>query len=148
MKIFKLIFLASVFLSIIVSFTFYLSWNNYRQIENPTFSRPIDQWHIDQCTLTTKELRLSGWAINLKDSNSRVRLYVQKKHSEDYIKIHYTITPRTDVSRAYDAGNKYDKSGFIASIANIPYQGGLSKKLVITSIDKNGIISGENYECK
>lgn len=142
-----IVFFAMLILSAVIIYLFYRAWNNPAPSIPEVKGDSLSFFNIDSCTFSQRNIVVVGWALLPEKGKVLNRIYAEKNNGE-WIELMSSMQPRRDVSEAFKAGDKYDKSGFIASRHDLSAEKDFTKKIMIVSFDEKGVGHAAKAHCK
>lgn len=136
-----------IFLSIFLTYIFYLSWNR-PSTQMPAIGEiPLQRFSIDSCVFGEKEIYVRGWAFVEGNKNILNRIFAITNDGTA-VEIMSSIEIRSDVSKAFNVKKTYDNSGFIARRRQLNSENNFTKNIILTSANIGGEFNAAKIICK
>lgn len=136
-----------VILSLIITYSFYLSWNRPVTKMPKLSETQLHNVFIDSCVFGEKEIYVRGWAFIEGNKNILNRVFAIGKDGNP-VEVMSSIEIRNDVSKAFNEKSMYDNSGFIARRRQINSDINFTKEIIVTSTNLDGGANAAKITCK
>ena len=142
-----MVFCTMLILSVVIIYLFYRAWNDPAPAVPEAKGETLPFFNIDSCTFGQRNIVVVGWALLPEKEKVLNRIYAERNNGE-WIELMSSMQSRRDVSEAFKAGDKYDKSGFIASRHDLSADKDFTKNIMIVSFDEKGVSHAAKTHCE
>lgn len=142
-----MLFVIMITLSIAITYIFYMSWNSSVSSNFDASGEPLQFFHIDSCNFGERDIIVTGWAFLPGNWKILNRIYAEKNNGT-VVELMSSHQTRRDIGLAFNVGDMYDKSGFIATRHDSSAREDFTQKITVVSFDEKGVGHAAQYNCK